>query len=479
MLLGDDHVPDTAQVADTWLTYCGSTERASADEREDRRYNIVTFDDDVQISRRGLDTREFVFCEVELAEDEGVSRVREAVGQYDLTDAVVIVHVDGDGEPVTPASVEEFALEAGALVARVTDHRELADDREVEVNFADPDDAVRERVRELGLSEAARDIDETIRASKVASSNVADEVESHVRENSSTARTRRCSTQRRSWRTKEPKPATMGPSQSTKEPRPAKRTATPRRAIPGRTRRRQRNRRRPTRRQTAAPKATAAPQTTLRPKTTNQVPRRDRNRTRGTASRRWRSTCDPEEPEWRWGLMRFTRIRVENFKRYADADLRLDRGVTVIHGLNGSGKSSLLEACFFALYGSKALDETLEDVVSIGAEDAEVELWFTHAGGDYHVERRVRVRDERAVTAKAVLETPEGTYEGARAVRQRVTDLLRMDHEAFVNCAYVRQGEVNKLINASPASARTCSTTSSSWGNSRSIANAPATPASA
>jgi len=124
--------------------------------------------------------------------------------------------------------------------------------------------------------------------------------------------------------------------------------------------------------------------------------------------------------------------------------------------------------CFFALYGSKALDETLEDVVSIGAEDAEVELWFTHAGGDYHVERRVRVRDERAVTAKAVpRETPEGTYEGARAVRQRVTDLLRMDHEAFVNCAYVRQGEVNKLINASPASARTCSTTSSSWGNSR------------
>jgi len=182
MLLGDDHVPDTAQVADTWLTYCGSTERASADEREDRGYNIVTFDDDVQISRRGLDTREFVFCEVDLAEDEGVSRVREAVGQYDLTDAVVIVHVDGDGEPVTPASVEEFALEEGALVARVTDHRELADDREVEVNFADPDDAVRERVRELGLSEAARDIDETIRASKVADSNVADEVESHVRE---------------------------------------------------------------------------------------------------------------------------------------------------------------------------------------------------------------------------------------------------------------------------------------------------------
>ena len=49
--------------------------------------------------------------------------------------------------------------------------------------------------------------------------------------------------------------------------------------------------------------------------------------------------------------MNFDRVRLTNFKPYGDADLRLTEGVTVIHGLNGSGKSSLLEACFFALYG--------------------------------------------------------------------------------------------------------------------------------
>ncbi|QGA83284.1 DNA double-strand break repair protein Mre11 [Halomicrobium sp. LC1Hm] len=180
LLLGDEHTPGTKQVDETWLTYCGSTERASADERDDRGYNIVTFDGDVTITRRGLDTREFVFVEVELAGDEGLEHVRERVGEYDLTDAVVIVHVDGEGEPITPAGIEEFALERGALVARVTDHREFADEREVEVSFADPDEAVHERVRELGLSEAARDIDETIRASKVPDSNVADTVEERV-----------------------------------------------------------------------------------------------------------------------------------------------------------------------------------------------------------------------------------------------------------------------------------------------------------
>mgnify|MGYP000170994177 CR=1 FL=1 len=148
--------------------------------------------------------------------------------------------------------------------------------------------------------------------------------------------------------------------------------------------------------------------------------------------------------------MRFERVRLSNFKCYEDADVRLDRGVTVIHGLNGSGKSSLLEACFFALYGSKALDNTLDEVVTIGADDAEVELWFAHGGDDYHVERRVRATGEQAQTAKCVLEGPDATVEGARDVRAYVEELLRMDAEAFVNCAYVRQGEVNKLINASP-----------------------------
>jgi len=96
---------------------------------------------------------------------------------------VVIVTIDGDGDPIAPASIEEYAIERGALVARVTDHRELAtDERETSISFADPDDAVAERVRDLGLSGAARDIDETVRASKVADANVTETVESRVRE---------------------------------------------------------------------------------------------------------------------------------------------------------------------------------------------------------------------------------------------------------------------------------------------------------
>ncbi|MFB6220389.1 MAG: DNA double-strand break repair protein Mre11 [Halolamina sp.] len=183
VLLGDNHAPDTAEVDDTWVTYCGSTERASASEREARGYNLVTFDaDGVDIRRRSLDTRPFVFVSVELAPGEGVERVREQVRQHDLSDAVCIVEITGEGEPVTPAAVEEAAAEEGALIVRVTDRREIEEASDLGVSFADPDEAVRERVAELGLSTAARGIDETVRESKTADSNVREVVQNRVDE---------------------------------------------------------------------------------------------------------------------------------------------------------------------------------------------------------------------------------------------------------------------------------------------------------
>ena len=179
-LLGDNHAADTAQVGDTWATYCGSTERASANEREARGYNIVEFAGDVHISRKGLDTREFVFVDVDLGPEDGTAFLRERIREHDVESAVVIVTVEGDGENVTPADVERFGDERGALVTRVNDRREVETQTDVEVSFADPDDAVRERVREMGLSEAGLDVDDTVRDPDVADSNVRDRVKQRV-----------------------------------------------------------------------------------------------------------------------------------------------------------------------------------------------------------------------------------------------------------------------------------------------------------
>ena len=182
VLLGDNHEPGTETVDGTWVTYCGSTERASAAEETARGYNLVTFHDEVDIRRRTLDTRPFVFVSVSLAPGEGAERVHEQLRQHDVTDAVAVVEITGDGESVAPAAIEESLTERGALIARVTDRRERETDAALDVSFADPDDAVEARIRDLGLSEAALDIDQTVRAETTPDSNVRAAVQSHVEE---------------------------------------------------------------------------------------------------------------------------------------------------------------------------------------------------------------------------------------------------------------------------------------------------------
>ncbi|MFB6134547.1 MAG: DNA double-strand break repair protein Mre11 [Halanaeroarchaeum sp.] len=182
VLLGDDHTPRQRRVDGTWATYCGSTERTSAAERDPRGYNVITFDDGVSIARRGVDTRDFVFIDVTLGSDEGSSLIRERIREADVQDAVVVVTVEGDGEDITPADVESFGEERGALITRVNDRREFEDDESIDVSFADPDEAVADRVREMGLSDAARTIDETVRSADVVDSNVRERVRTRVRE---------------------------------------------------------------------------------------------------------------------------------------------------------------------------------------------------------------------------------------------------------------------------------------------------------
>jgi DNA repair exonuclease SbcCD nuclease subunit len=182
VLLGDNHEPGTETVDDAWVTYCGSTERASAAEETPRGYNLVSLDGEVDIRRRTLDTRPFVFVSVSLSAGEGADRVREQLRQHDVTDAVAIVEISGEGEPVAPAAIEESLTDRGALVARVTDRRDRDADADLDVSFADPDDAVEERIRDLGLSAAALDVDETIRAGETPDSNVRAAVEARVTE---------------------------------------------------------------------------------------------------------------------------------------------------------------------------------------------------------------------------------------------------------------------------------------------------------
>ena len=213
ILAGDDHTNRETVLSEfgTLLIYPGSTERTAADQREPRGYGLVDVDGSGEIERefRELDTREFVYVDIELNEGEGLDRVlaaledrvrdRRAVtdseregtdeaageGESGFEEAVVVVTLTGAGERVSSGPIEEFGLGREALTVRVNDRREFDDDlgEYGEVAFADPERAVEERRRTLGLSGGGREIEDVIRdTDAVPESNVTEVIEGRVRE---------------------------------------------------------------------------------------------------------------------------------------------------------------------------------------------------------------------------------------------------------------------------------------------------------
>src|SRR3954453_14923590 len=72
--------------------------------------------------------------------------------------------------------------------------------------------------------------------------------------------------------------------------------------------------------------------------------------------------------------MRVTQLTLRDFRTYAEAEVRLARGLTVVSGRNGAGKTNLLEALYFACTGRSCRTATEREVVRFGAELPRLDL---------------------------------------------------------------------------------------------------------
>ena len=193
ILAGDDHTNQETIIdeGETLLSYPGSTERTAADQREPRRFDLIDVSPAGGVERRSvvLDTREFVYVDIEMSEGDGVDRVLDAIGETEgetnLAEAVLIVTLTGGGERVSSGPIEERGLGRDALTVRVNDRRKFDEEMDEygEVAFADPDRAVEQRRRTVGLSANGREVEELVRETDaVPDSNVTETVEARVRE---------------------------------------------------------------------------------------------------------------------------------------------------------------------------------------------------------------------------------------------------------------------------------------------------------
>ena len=61
-----------------------------------------------------------------------------------------------------------------------------------------------------------------------------------------------------------------------------------------------------------------------------------------------------------------TKLILKNFRKFEDSEMDFKNGLNVIRGQNEQGKSTVIESMLYALYGAKALRNSLDDTVTWG-----------------------------------------------------------------------------------------------------------------
>lgn len=145
----------------------------------------------------------------------------------------------------------------------------------------------------------------------------------------------------------------------------------------------------------------------------------------------------------------FTVFREPTRVEFTDSDLFAFTGPT------GAGKSSLIDAMIFALYGSvPRLDErTVAPVVSQGRQDARVRLDFALGESRYTAVRVVRRgKGNNASTREARLERGDEVVAGnVRELDAEIRRLIGLDFQQFTTCAVLPQGDFARFLHARPA----------------------------
>ncbi|MFA5375727.1 MAG: SMC family ATPase [Dehalococcoidia bacterium] len=151
------------------------------------------------------------------------------------------------------------------------------------------------------------------------------------------------------------------------------------------------------------------------------------------------------------------KLSLRNFMCYREASLSFDGiHVACLCGDNGNGKSALLDAMTWALWG-KSRAKTDDELIHLGMTDMEVEFEFAVGRERYRVIRkRSKAKSRRA--GQSVLDFQVAASDGFRSIsgnairetEHKIIDTLRMDYDTFINSAYLVQGRADEFSKKEP-----------------------------
>ena len=153
-------------------------------------------------------------------------------------------------------------------------------------------------------------------------------------------------------------------------------------------------------------------------------------------------------------------LTVKNFMCYRDNVPTLElEGIHVacLSGQNGHGKTALLDAITWVLWGQSRA-RTQEELVHQGQQDMAVELEFIARAQRYRVSRGYS-RSARSKQGTTLFELQVVSDDGLRPItgntvretEAQIREMLHMDYDTFVNTAFLLQGRADLFTTSSPA----------------------------
>ncbi len=143
-------------------------------------------------------------------------------------------------------------------------------------------------------------------------------------------------------------------------------------------------------------------------------------------------------------------------KTYIDMEKLGDKGLYLITGDTGAGKTTVFDAITYALYGETSGDNRKPDMLRSKYADKDtptfVELDFEYRGKTYKIKRNPKYEraSKRGTGTTTESAKAELTYPDGRVITKDVTDTVRdiigIDRNQFIQIAMIAQGDFLKLL---------------------------------
>lgn len=153
------------------------------------------------------------------------------------------------------------------------------------------------------------------------------------------------------------------------------------------------------------------------------------------------------------------KLALKNFLSYGEDVPPLDFTqfhIACLSGNNGQGKSALLDALTWAVWGEgrKASQEKKADnsLLRIGQKDMQVEFVFDLEGDRYRIIRTFSLvkKGSRSSLEFQVFNQEDNEYisltgPSLRKTQEKITKTLRIDYQTFINSAFILQGRIDEF----------------------------------